>query len=170
MNENQKTRKAKTFEQRVKAMTAPNIILAMVRGLRRQWVKVDMNSYGHAVNGTCYGCAATNAVCEIAKKSFPPDSILDTEVRAMFVNSDFDFMDWFESAINVLRKGDVESYNRAAGRIGIAKIVLPASFPKLPYLHSYDLEENLPAYEALAKAQYSRAEDKKGNHKMIKVK
>lgn len=76
--------KSLTFEERVKSMSAKEIILAMVESLTLPpTVNVQMSSFGHLVEikkrrflffgkrtvKHCYGCAATNTICRIANIS-----------------------------------------------------------------------------------------------------
>lgn len=69
-----------TFEQKVKSMTAKEIILTMVDSLTPPpTVNVDMNTFGRVedkivnilgirlkTKRRCFGCAATNTICKIA--------------------------------------------------------------------------------------------------------
>lgn len=75
------------FKETVQKMTIKEIILAMVNGLKKEHVKVDFNYFGYvAPNGICYGCAATNAICEITK--YIPDkyNMLPKGNNSLFTN------------------------------------------------------------------------------------
>lgn len=142
------------FEQKVRSMTASEIIMAMVEGLRKRHVAIDMGTFGAArENGKtiCYGCAATNTICEIAGVVFTPRSIGGTDARARKVDAEEDFLVPFELAIDSLRRGWVGGYNAIARVLGIAEIT-PSSLP-LPGLINDYTEEDLQAYERLAKEQ-----------------
>src|SRR5690606_32735940 len=95
------------FEKKVKSMTAHDIIMAMVEGLRNPRTKIDMRTFGKMEEGICYGCAATNAVLHImeAKDEEVVGHILECE------NETYDdFLFRFERAIDYLRGGDVDNY------------------------------------------------------------
>ena len=112
------------FDEIVKAMTAKEIVMAMVQGLRNEHVKIKMESFGdyNITTKKCFGCAATNIICEISSKVFTSDNILTTEQRAQFIESDIHFLCFFEAAINNLRRGEFSEYNQFAEIIGIALI------------------------------------------------
>lgn len=42
-----------------------HFIQLMIDGLKKPWVEVDMGTYGEKRGKICYGCAATNALCEL---------------------------------------------------------------------------------------------------------
>jgi len=125
-----------TFEEKVKSMTAKEIIMAMVNSLTRPpIISIDMGTYGETRKvdkkflgikignkEVCFGCAATNTICQISGKKFTPQNIFSKKTRAEFINSDYDFLGGFEMAIDFLRVGDIESYNRRAKNLGIAII------------------------------------------------
>lgn len=141
------------FKQTVQQMTAKEIIMAMVNGLEKEHVKVNMDTYGGFRNGVCYGCAATNAICEIAGVTFDDPQILSTDGRARFISTDYDFIDNFECAINHLRSGYIEDYNEMAKYIGIAEIDSHGMNMALPELETHNYKENLHHYIRLAELQ-----------------
>lgn len=149
-----------TFEEKVKSMTAKEIIMAMVKGLKRPKVEVDMDDYGYyrtEQDGTkvCCGCAATNTVCRIAEIKFTPETVSEVSRRAEAVKSDYDFFSDFEYAIDDLRRGWIKSYNLSADALGIAEITNHKNL-ELPELETNNYKENLHYYEALANAQESK--------------
>src|SRR5690606_9344937 len=108
------------FEKKVKSMSAHDIIMAMVDGLRNPRTKINMRTFGEIRDGICYGCAATNAVLRIMDAK-------EEEVEEHFHGRRSDSYKasplWqFESAINFLRCGMVGLYNECAAEIGIAPI------------------------------------------------
>ena len=126
-------------------MTGKEIVMAMVNGLQKEHVEVAMFSFGGFGDGVCYGCAATNTICEINGKSFDEDNIKSLEERAKFLKLERDqiFLENFEEAIDNLRLGSICSYNYIAYAIGIA--ILPiANF--LPALRTSNYKEDLQAY------------------------
>ena len=142
------------FDNKVKSMTSKQIIEAMVNGIKNKHVEIDMNTFGAVEDGICYGCAATNAICEIYGAGISESSILETRSRASYVNSSYTFLDKFEYAIDHLRSGCIDSYNNCAKQISIAKIKEPDWWldePLLMKTHNY--ESLLPVYQALAEYQ-----------------
>lgn len=69
------------FQDKIQSMKASEIIRAMISGLRKEHVKIDMTTFGAARNGTCFGCAATNAVCEISNEVFTAKTIKSSTKR-----------------------------------------------------------------------------------------
>lgn len=118
----------KSFKETVQAMTAKEIIMAMVDALKEPYYKIDMSDFGCSrtinMKKTCFGCAATNTISRISGIIFTPETI-DWTGRANliadanigsgeFPNEETRFLDRFESAIDYLRKGNIESYNEIA--------------------------------------------------------
>jgi len=106
------------FIDKVRSMTAKEIVLAMVEGLENPVTEIDMDTFGVVKDEICYGCAATNAICRIAKISkedFLKINPIETMRSAYTERSSF--IQRFESAINRLRYGDIEGYNVFAYRI-----------------------------------------------------
>lgn len=149
-----KTKKSKiTFEEKVKGMTAGEIIMAMVDGLKKKHVQIDMLTFGESEDGICYGCAATNAICEINGVIFTPTVINTERKRREFVNSnDRAFYFDFELAIDYLRKGRVKDYNELANKQGFAEITHHEGM-HLPFLKSDFTEAELVQYVKLANRQ-----------------
>ncbi len=137
------------FESKVKSMSAHDIIMAMVEGLRQPRTKIDMKTFGEIRWGICYGCAATNAILHImAAKE-------DEEIKG-YIRTATDYvispLFQFESAIDYLRRGFVSRYNDQAKALGIAPIT-PMPGQELPRLDNDYTEEQLQQYEKLAKYQ-----------------
>lgn len=141
------------FEEKVRSMSPSEIIMAMVKGLEKPYTKIDMSSYGrgHIQDGkeVCYGCAATNAICEIVGKPFSFINISDN--REGDLECSFDFLDTFECALDYLRTGRIESCNRNLSSINLPVIKIP-SFNVPPLCNQYTQEE-LDVYKRLAKFQ-----------------
>jgi hypothetical protein len=141
-----------TFKQKVQSMSAKEIIMAMVEGLRNPTTDfVDMSTWGHLnEENVCFGCAATNTVCRIAGKNY---EYYNSYRKLSSIDEDYDFVNEFERAINLLRQGLVDHYNTEAKKIGIAQIDY-AGFPKpLPYLATKDYLDCLDVYVELAEFQ-----------------
>jgi hypothetical protein len=143
---------SKSFEEIVRGMSAKEIILAMVNGLKKKHVQINMLYFGRYDFGTktCFGCAATNTICEITGIKFVDAKIGTINSRASVVNSGFDFLDAFEAAIDSLRRGYITTYNQYAAASGFAEI---ESSPKVPTLGNCFTEDDLHQYEILAEAQ-----------------
>ena len=143
------------FKEKVQAMSAKEIIMAMVEGLRNPVTKINMGTYGEVDDGVCYGCAATNAICKIGKISLDEFLKIDpcNSMQGFTKNlDDRKFIDYFENAINYLRRNYIREYNAYADIIGIAKIVITDGHI-LPYLDDGYTEEDLQKYVKLANLQ-----------------
>jgi len=151
----------KNFKEKVQAMSAKEIIMAMVNGLKKQHVNVDMLTFGYVKNGICYGCAATNAICEINGIPFSNSSISEFPDRVKFLFSDIpedqstlgyeEFLMKFEVAIDKLRRGRTYEYNQLAKELEIATI---NNHPfDLPELHTDDYANYLDKYIKYADSQ-----------------
>lgn len=79
----------------------------MINGLRREWVRVDMLTFGANRDGVCFGCAATNALCELMGRPFSINTIDNLDDRAIEFNEGITQHDLsrFESSVNDLRAG-----------------------------------------------------------------
>lgn len=124
MKENEKNH-FEGFEEKVKSMTAKEIVLAMVDGMINPVMKVNINTFGYVDNdGICYGCSATNMICKIANVN--PSDVLKEFKSGEFINHGLshhgDFLDAFEYALNELRSGSFSSYNFVATDLGISTI------------------------------------------------
>lgn len=133
-----------TFEEKVRSLTPKQVVMTMVKGLQREWVKVDMSTYGDFVCDVCFGCAATNTVCEIEGRPFEGSEIIWEGSRSDSIGCSYNFLDVFEQAINKFRHGDTYGYNRLAKNIGLA--LLPEPSKPLPILTTENYKNNLQAY------------------------
>jgi len=148
---------------KIQNMTAKEIIMSMVTGLRKRHTEINMDTYGTISNGICYGCAATNCIIELAegeKDWLFPSEIRITAAIPPIEDSNrkvIELLFHFESAINFLRQGEIELYNQYEELISIPKIHVPvdffAFFPEIPFLEDDYTEEDLLVYEQLANAQ-----------------
>jgi hypothetical protein len=153
------------FDEKVKSMSAKEIIMAMVDGLRNPSTKVDMGTFGRAdvikflgitLKATCYGCAATNTICNISGKKFAPNNIKGSKDKAIFIDGSRDFVAHFEESIDCLRRGEIQWYNYLAKSEGFAQIKAKPGL-NLPQLNSKDYLENLDHYVELANYQDEKA-------------
>jgi hypothetical protein len=152
-----------TFEEKVRSMTAKEIIMAMVEGLvRPPTINVDMGTFGETrkpkhllgflMKPICYGCAATNTICKIAGIKFTTSNIGEAYTRAAAINAETQFLLRFERAIDALRSGEIFTYNSYARQIEIATIEQQPDFD-LPRLHNDYRNRDLVAYRKLAELQ-----------------
>jgi hypothetical protein len=142
----------------------------MVDGVTKKWVKVDMNSYGYVklktflgwdIPGTktCYGCAATNTLCQLMGEPFKPDEIHNRSVKVNFGISS-KTIGSFERAVDCLRQGKVGEFIRALQGIeselkfivpeaSIVYTIMDITDIELLELYNRDLKK-LKAYSKLA--------------------
>lgn len=141
----------KQFEQKIKAMSAAEIILTMVDSCVNPppSLKIDTNTFGEVKNGVCVGCIATATIINAGNIN-PTDGNIELWSGAL---SRLSFLDWFESAINFLRSGDIDNYNCFAKRCGIAQIRNHGK--KLPEITTDNFQDKavLDAYRELAAFQ-----------------
>lgn len=149
-----------TFEQKVRSMTASQLIQAMIDGLNAGYYTVDMSTFGLYREGTCFGCAATHAICHISgvRPTFSELGTRDSHYWVISVNdgTGFSFFAHIEDFFEYLRTGDIESANEILTDLGMsAQIVVDPSRPKMRGLHTDDWESGLPAFQRLA--DYNRS-------------
>ncbi len=139
------------LEKKIKSMSAHDIIMAMVEGLRKPRTEIDMGTFGKMEEGICFGCAATNAVLHIMEAK--EEEEIKDHIRAF---PDYrlcpPFVTHFESAMDYLRRGRVDDYNYFTAKLGIAQIT-PMPGQELPRLGNDYTEAQLKEYEKLAKHQ-----------------
>lgn len=144
------------FVDKIRSMSAKEIVLSMVDALRNPVVKVDIHSWGEKTNGVCYGCAATNQILKIS--GFNPEEVLNEWEQPLYSRSNFtesdeiialkDVVRYFEMAINELRKGNIKDYNRYAVMCGIKE--LPHSYEKHLYIGNSYTDNDLCEFENFA--------------------
>lgn len=142
--------KYKNLEEKIKSMTAKEIILAMVDSLKNPVTKVNMYDFGSYEDGICYGCAATNTICRLGE--FNPKeelSIVGPRYRTVFISG-------FEDAIDCLRNGYIKRYNSLAQEYEFATIKTSTDLPKIDD-DNYQDPEVLQAYIDLANAQQTKS-------------
>lgn len=141
------------LKEKVKSMTANEIIMAMVESLRNPETVIDMSSSGNIEygDGVCYGCAATNTICKITGLSVYGYINKRTYNK---LTENYRFLSSFENSIDYLRMGDIKSYNLFAYKEGYAKIK-PKPGLELPYLKNDYTELQLLKYVELANYQES---------------
>ena len=149
------------FKNKVCSLSAKEIILAMVNGLKNKHVEIDISTFGKVIDSdpkkdspVFYGCVATNCIIEIndgvihnlngtRKERYL--SVHPNDIQGRFVM-------YFETAIDALRKGDIYEYNIRALGNGFAYIKNYQSF-NLPVLTENYTEEELSVYIELANLQ-----------------
>ena len=141
------------FETVVRAMTAKEIIMAMIEALKNPVTVINMDTFGDIIEGECHGCAATNAICKISnttKDEFKQG--LDGLLRQSYGASQISFLNEFENAVDTLRRGNLQHYNEIAYGLDIAQIKIYGNMD-LPELTSYNYLDNLEPYIELAESQ-----------------
>lgn len=114
----------KALQRKIKSMSARQIILAMVRGLETRHTKIDMASYGFInEGGVCYGCAATNTICELRNGWLTKENAVTVYNKSSEGDAAKCFIVSFEHAINYLRMTYIGEYNIIAAYAGFAQIV-----------------------------------------------
>lgn len=113
------TTKAKTIFSSINKIS--DIVDVMVRGIEREWVEINMDTFGDwrfekwmgiPYKKVCIGCAATNTLCELMQEPFSLKNIQEVEKRTEKVNygiSEYD-LQTFELSIDALRRGHVHGF------------------------------------------------------------
>lgn len=145
------------FKSKVQALSAKEIIMAMVEGLKNPYTKIEMGTFGYKDSkGVCYGCAATNTICTIIGENRLLEGITGSQEgpddRWRSAIGQMRFVGIFEDAIDFLRMGFIGMYNDKASILGISAIDIPEGV-KMPHLTSYFTEEELNQYVLLANSQ-----------------
>jgi hypothetical protein len=141
-----------SLTEKIKSMTAKEHIMNMVEGLRNPMTQIDMGSFGRKEEtGICFGCAATNSICRLIGNV---DAFFPLWKPGLYASREYiePIIDEYETAINMLREGDIYYYNLVASRGGFATIEDIESI-KLSFLTNDYTEEELLQYVALADAQ-----------------
>lgn len=160
MKKKRTTVKADDFETRIKTMKASELVMAMVEGLRKPRLEVNMGAFGATIRRypdipekpdvICVGCAASNAICEIAGRTYKPAEVGLRWDRAGALGVSEDALYNVEYGFNQLRLGKMESagfYFQAAGM----KAELGAYYPgKLPTLDTVNYKARLKYYATYA--------------------
>jgi len=134
-----------TFRQKVQSMSAKQIVQAMIDGLNKPWVTVSMLTYGAVVKDVCFGCAATNTICQIKGSAFNASNIATGKRRSVFLNTPLNFLKIFEYAIDHLKAGNIQQYNIYARTIRIKTLPMPTK--KLPTLTTVTYKKHLKHYQ-----------------------
>jgi hypothetical protein len=103
-----------------KINSVSDIIFSMIKGLKKEWVEVDMNTYGGVTTDKiCFGCAATNTLCQLMDKPFNASNIINLDRRAEQVNFGISSgnLRMFEECIDSLRKGCIITFLEALSEI-----------------------------------------------------
>ena len=133
------------LKEKIKTLGPRKTVLAMVNGLRREWVHINMSTFGikgldENYNTVSYGCAATNAVCEILQTTIPPDFIEYRQHEYLDVSGkelkDVLFM------FDLLRTGIIKEYD-------FLRIPKPI-WTKLPALTNDNYKTKIDIYEKWA--------------------
>jgi hypothetical protein len=108
-------------------------------------------------NTTCYGCAATNTLCELMGKPFKSSHINSLEGRAIEINFGIseETLMRFERAVDKLRQGSIIEFlsyttvleNELGFVTQFEKIMLFSALFQLPSLNDKNFKANLHYYK-----------------------
>lgn len=151
------------IEDKIKNLTPKQMIMAMVDGLRKRHVCITMSSYGFIDNDNiCYGCAATNALCELGCNSTELPSFNSEDGQGFSEGGLFQMISNFESLVDTLRNGGEHilffncfNSNCRDYKLQNLKLKFFGFEEELPYLGDNYTEEQLQVYERLANFQES---------------
>ncbi len=154
---------------KIRSLTPKQVIMAMVDGLKNPKTKIQMSTFGYQEGDVCYGCAATNALCQLFDINDPVGwlAIIDDDHDQETVNRTPGFRNsaaklneitedimHFENAVEFLRRGNLLTANFALSELDINPIrynnELDSALPRLT--DSYALED-LEPYIRLAEFQ-----------------
>lgn len=137
-----------TFKEKLKSLTAKQLVQVMIDGINRGWIKMDFDTWLWEINGIIYGCAATAAICEINGGYFmPPNVELMRSNRAEALGISYDEISKLELAYDSLAGGSIEYFNIHIKSLGLP--LLPDNM-SLPMLHNDSYMTNLPEYQKYA--------------------
>lgn len=142
------------IKEKIQSMSAKEIIMAMVDGLKNPITEIDMSTYGNVIYGVCYGCAATNTICNlmnITKEDFIKANPKHTSKYLFLNEDDKKFVGYFESAIDCLRTGYIQDYNTYAKIRNFATII--GEEDCVPMLSNDYTDDDLQKYIDLANKQ-----------------
>lgn len=140
------------LEEKIKSLTPFEVIDSMIQGLKNPKCVVHMGSFGCAIDRTCFGCAATNAIMYLSGITFTPENIETTDSRAAALGIGSKILYYFENAIDNLREGCLDIANGCLREIGVAPIKYDIN-KTYPRLTTDTYLENLHYYEALRDEQ-----------------
>lgn len=144
--------------EKIKTLKPSEIIMAMVNGLKKKHIKIDMNTFGKikersiigiSLKPICYGCAATNTLIELNGK-FDISLVKYYELNR--------FLQRFETAIDYLRLGYLAFCNEKLLELKLPQIKFE-DYCVVPLNNTFT-KEDLKGYIALAEYN-ARIEDSK---------
>jgi hypothetical protein len=143
-----------------KINSVSDIILAMTEGLKKEWVKIDMQTYGAVYKKVCFGCAATNTLCQLMGEPFNASNINNLKSRREKVNFGIDWytLKVFEMSLDNLRLGRsrefihhlIEIEKEIGIKIETDRLISIMNKINLPELDTDDYKKNLHFYEKIA--------------------
>jgi hypothetical protein len=145
------------FEETVRSLKVSDFIFAMVAGLSKPRIKIDMSCFGRVVKGKIEGCAATATIIQL----YPS---IETSIKSCaaqglttpFYPFEYEFISYFEDIFDHMRYGNVSgnifaNVNRKLSLLNFPYLQIPPSLEgKLPYLGDDYTKEQLELYTQLA--------------------
>lgn len=143
-----------TFKEKLKSLTAKQLVQVMIDGINRGWVKMDFNIWldyyhdEHTNQTVVCGCAATAAICEINGGYYmPPNVELSRINRTVALGIGYAELDNLEMAYDSLARGSIKGFNVYAKFLDLS--LLPDNM-SLPMLHNGNYMTNLPEFQKYA--------------------
>jgi len=114
-----------------------DIVDTMIKGLNKEWIEINMTTFGELHDGVCFGCAATNTLCELMQESFNDNTIYDRTNKFNYGITEIE-LNTFESSIDCLRCGNL------IGFLEYLKLIEHLFNFKLPTLEEIEYIQELP--------------------------
>ena len=120
-----------TLEQRVRSLTAKEIVGFLIEGIENPVGILDFDTFGYNYNTQgdvrkCSACGATQAIIKMMAVEFTAN---DFKNRSERLNADKWFLSVLEDALDSLRCGKVSVYNRVARELALAEMPETLIFP-----------------------------------------
>ena len=129
------------------------VVKLMVDGLKSEWMTIKMTSFGATDGRICSGCAATNAICPLAGRSFDISDVHNRCLRANSLGLTMITLVQFEDSINSLRGGFMNNFEIQIRRCTSIthKLISVKSTNHLTELEDQNWRQDLPLFESYYK-------------------
>ena len=124
------------FKKLISSLTGKEILQSMIVGIQKEHLVVDMDTFWKKSGETYIGCATTLAIIELTGVNFKQKDLDSFNKRAELLGlkektGDFDFFVRVQFAIDGLRRGRIDDYNRYARHIGVCQLPENSNLPEL---------------------------------------